>query len=101
MRSAWIILLALAGTAHAAGKCEAAAQLAANIAEHRAAGVEQQAVASQLRAQYLEATAEQRAANAMTERVIREAYQADGTPEQVRQAVERKCRAGELDQVKR
>lgn len=86
--------------AAAADRCTDLATLAANIAEHRDAGIPQVKVADTLRAQYREETDEQRNANAMTERVVVVVYLTDKPPAELRQEVQERCAAGEFDQKK-
>jgi hypothetical protein len=87
----------LALPAAAADQCTGLAELAANIAEHKAAGIPQAAVASQLRAQYVSNTEEQRNSNAMVERMIPAVYRLDAKPEDVRLNIFLRCKAGEFD----
>lgn len=94
------LALALAGPAVASDRCTELATLAAAIAEHKAAGIEQAAVASQLRAQYRDETEDQRNAIAMTEQVLKVVYRTDKAPEWWREEARKRCKAGEFDQKK-
>lgn len=96
-----LLALVLSGPAAAAERCTELATLAANIAEHKEAGVEQAAVASQLRAQYQSKTAKQRNAAAMTERIVELAYQSEQTPARLYRETKARCEAGEFDERKR
>jgi hypothetical protein len=86
---------------HASDRCTELASLAAAVAEHKAAGIPQADVSSQLRAQYKSDTEDQRNANAMTERVVMVVYQLDKAPNELRQEVQERCEAGEFDQRNR
>lgn len=86
--------------AAAADQCTGLAELAAAVAEHKAAGIPQAAVASQLRAQYREDTEQQRDQNAMVERMLPVVYRLDEKPRDMRHIVYVKCKAGEFDPKK-
>lgn len=77
-------------------RCTGLAELASSIAEAKLSGIPQPAVASSLRAQYVQDTEQQREQNAMVERVIRLVYMLDEQPAQAYTTVFLKCRAGEF-----
>jgi hypothetical protein len=95
-----LFALAISGTAAASDRCTELAELAAAIAEHKAAGISQETTASQLRAQYKSDTADQRNANAMTEQVVKFVYRLDKPPAWWREEMAKRCEAGEFDQKK-
>lgn len=89
-----VAMLSLPATA--ADQCTGLAELAAAVAEHKATGIPQAAVANTLRAQYREDTEQQRDQNAMVERMLPVVYKLDEKPEGVRQVIYLKCKAGEF-----